>query len=283
LTKDFLRRRLSPSAQVAVNAYTGKTLEGEPFTRSGAARDLALPFVVDGMYQAWLDAGGSSVGDVVAGRPVKTAFKGALRGAPQLVGIPASTYKTKTRGGSSASSDGSSAAQPSVFEVPSNAAPPYPAIKGGALPSDQGSREISDDDAKYISRFLDSLDDGEDVKVGRGEVVPPSRLSKFVSGLGEFEGMGRLSPLAEAVSYAAEGVAAGAAGMMPDAATMARTMRLLARERRLRPAQFNDDVKAGRYGQSFREAMGGEDYYKDNRFPIEKYNRPFGVVRRRRR
>jgi hypothetical protein len=95
LTKDFLRRRLSPTAAVAANAYTGKTLEGQPFTYSGAARDLALPFVVDGLYQGWLDAGGSGVGDVVTGKPVKTAFKGAAHGLPSVIGIPASTYKSR--------------------------------------------------------------------------------------------------------------------------------------------------------------------------------------------
>jgi hypothetical protein len=95
LTKDFLRRRLSPSAQVAVSAYTGKTVEGEPFSYSGAARDLAVPFVVDGMYQAWLDAGGSSVADVAKGKPVKTAFRGALRGVPSVIGIPSGTYRER--------------------------------------------------------------------------------------------------------------------------------------------------------------------------------------------
>jgi hypothetical protein len=95
LTKDFLRRRLSPSGQVAVDAYTGKTLDGQPFTYSGAARDLTVPFVADGMYQAWLDAGGSSVTDAAKGKPVKTAFRGALKGVPSVVGIPSSTYKER--------------------------------------------------------------------------------------------------------------------------------------------------------------------------------------------
>jgi hypothetical protein len=254
----FLRRRLSPSGQVAANAYTGKTVEGEPFTRSGAARDLLVPFVVDGLYQGWLDAGGSSVSDVVAGRPVKTAFRGALKGAPSLIGIPSSTYKTKTRGGSQQSSGESSPGEVFYDQQPTTAKP-----TGGVLPPDQGQREITDDHARRISQLLDSLDDGEDGGAHWSAIPPRSLLSKFVKGLGEFEGMGRLSPLADATSYVAEKVAPliGA----PKSAEMANAMRLLARERRLRPAQFNDDVKAGRYGQSFREAMGGEDYYKGNR------------------
>jgi hypothetical protein len=84
-----------------------KTLvEGEGFTYSVAARDLLAPFVAVDMYRGWLDAGGSSVADMLDGnKEFKTGFKGAvlgLKGAalglPSAVGIPSSTYRK--RGGS---------------------------------------------------------------------------------------------------------------------------------------------------------------------------------------
>ena len=99
LTKDFLRWRLSPSGQVGADAVTGKTARGEPFTFGGAARDLLLPFTVEGMYDAWKDAGGSSVGDVTQGREFKTGVRGAVKGLPSAVGVPTSTYRRRGRYG----------------------------------------------------------------------------------------------------------------------------------------------------------------------------------------
>jgi hypothetical protein len=94
LADDFLRRRLSPSGKVAADAITGRTVEGEPFTYSGAARDLLLQFTVEGMYDGWKSAGGSSVNDALDGnKEFRTGFKGAAKGLPGFFGIPSSVYK----------------------------------------------------------------------------------------------------------------------------------------------------------------------------------------------
>jgi hypothetical protein len=59
------------------------------------ARDLFVPFVVDGMYKGWLDAGGSSVGDVLDGdKEIRTGFRGAAKGLPGFFGFPVSIYKS---------------------------------------------------------------------------------------------------------------------------------------------------------------------------------------------
>jgi len=98
LTEDFLRRRLSPSGAGAADALTGRTVEGEPSTYPGAARDLVVPFVVEGMYRGWRDAGGSSVNDALDGnKPFRTGFKGAAKGLPGFFGVPSSTDRKRGR------------------------------------------------------------------------------------------------------------------------------------------------------------------------------------------
>jgi hypothetical protein len=260
LTKDFLRRRLSPSGQVVADYATGKTVQGDPFSYSGAARDLAVPFVLDGLYQAWLDAGGSSVGDVVSGKPVKTAFRGALKGVPSVVGIPSSTYEEhhSDRGGSAsgirprATSAGPPSAPEDFHSVASDGSQLEQTL-GEVLPPDRGAREIADPDAQNVARLLDGLNERQ--------------IGHFVKGLGEFEGMGVASPLADAASYAGE-YTADAMGN-EKAAGVSRAMRQLARESRLRPQQFYDDVLAGRYGQSLREKYG-QNYFSNGLPPDEQ-------------
>ncbi|HEX3560335.1 MAG TPA: M15 family metallopeptidase [Pyrinomonadaceae bacterium] len=95
LTKDFLRKRLSPSAQVAAEAVTGKDAMGEKTTASQMASDLLTPFTLEEMYKAWVDAGGSSVGDTLQGKEFRTGFKGAAKGLPSAVGVPSSTDKKR--------------------------------------------------------------------------------------------------------------------------------------------------------------------------------------------
>jgi len=64
LAQDYARRQLSPSGKVAADWVTGETQDGEPFSASGAARDLAVPMVVEGVYEGWVEGGGSSLWDV---------------------------------------------------------------------------------------------------------------------------------------------------------------------------------------------------------------------------
>lgn len=98
IVKDFFRRRLSPSGQAAADFATGHTEEGEPFSYSKAAADLAAPFVVEDMYHAWLDAGGSGVVEALGGgKGFRTGFKGLPKALPSFVGVPTSSYKVRQR------------------------------------------------------------------------------------------------------------------------------------------------------------------------------------------
>jgi hypothetical protein len=124
---------------------------------------------------------------------------------------------------------------------------------GEVLPPDRGAREIADPDAQNVARLLDGLNERQ--------------IGHFVKGLGEFEGMGVASPLADAASYAGE-YTADAMGN-EKAAGVSRAMRQLARESRLRPQQFYDDVLAGRYGQSLREKYG-QNYFSNGLPPDEQ-------------
>ncbi|HEX8071056.1 MAG TPA: hypothetical protein VF546_13960 [Pyrinomonadaceae bacterium] len=53
LTRRYLRSQLQPAAGVAVDAKTGETFDGRPFTYSRAAADLAVPFVVMDTYEGF--------------------------------------------------------------------------------------------------------------------------------------------------------------------------------------------------------------------------------------
>jgi hypothetical protein len=237
LTKDFLRRRLSPSAQVAVDAYTGKTVEGKPFTKTQAARDLLTPFVVEDMYKAYEDAG----------------VKGLPKALPGFFGVPSSTYKE--RGGHGSHTSAGPSSTPEDFQSVAGDGSRLEQALGEVLPPDRGEREIADPDAQNVARLLDGLNERQ--------------IGHFVKGLGEFEGMGVASPLADAASYAGE-YTAGALGN-ERAAGVSRAMRQLARESRLRPQQFYDDVLAGRYGQSLRERYAqGQSLFSNGLPPDEQ-------------
>jgi hypothetical protein len=92
LAREFLRRRLSPMGQTVADYATGKTLDGNKPALTNEAREALVPFVLEEMYKGWLDAGGSSAGDVMSGKQFKTGFKGAAKGLPSAAGIPSSTY-----------------------------------------------------------------------------------------------------------------------------------------------------------------------------------------------
>jgi hypothetical protein len=113
LTARYLRSQLSPSMGVAVDALEGETFEGQKFTKTGAAAELTVPFIVNDFYEAWTEAGGSTVKDFVrAARTgdrseLKTAFAGGARALPSVLGISSAFYeKAPERRRVDASSDG---------------------------------------------------------------------------------------------------------------------------------------------------------------------------------
>lgn len=76
LTRDFFRRRLSPSGQVAADYMTGKTVDGDRPTTAGELRELLAPFVLDEMYRGFEGEG----------------LKGAVKALPSAVGVLSQTY-----------------------------------------------------------------------------------------------------------------------------------------------------------------------------------------------
>jgi hypothetical protein len=257
LTKDFLRKRLSPSAQVAAEAVTGKDAMGEKTTASQMASDLLTPFTLEEMYKAWVDAGGSSVSDTLQGKEFKTGFKGAVEGLPSAVGIPTRTYPKRGE-----SLDLSDIAEP-AGDVLDNRSPSSSSPSPGAAPAaapDAGSPEVSDAEAAEVARFLDSLDD--------------KQFSDFAKSLDETHQMGRAGEAADLVGeYAARGMSSLPIPNAPryaQGAQLTRALRLLAREKRLRPAQFDRDAAVGRYGDAMREEMPERIYYPQNHFPRER-------------
>lgn len=92
LTRRYLRSQLGPSAAVAVDYRTGETFAGKEFTYTGAAVDLAMPFIVADAYEGWTVGGGSSVSDVIEGKPLKTGFVGAAKTLPSFVGVGVGSY-----------------------------------------------------------------------------------------------------------------------------------------------------------------------------------------------
>jgi hypothetical protein len=256
LTADFLRKRLSPSAQVAAEALTGKNAMGEPVSGGQMASDLLTPFTLEEMYKAWVEAGGSTVSDTLDGnKEFKTGFKGAAKGLPSAVGIPTRTYTNRRQNG-----EGSNDAQPEVLDSRSpSPSSPAPTAAPSPEAQDADTPEVSDAEAGEIARFLDSLDD--------------KQFSDFAKSLDETYQMGRAG---EAADLAGEYAARGMSSLpipMPNApryaegAQLTRALRLLAREKRLRPAQFDADAAAGRYGDAMREEMPERIYYPQNHFP----------------
>lgn len=92
LTRGYLRTQLSPSFGVAADYKTGKRLDGSKFSESQAVADLTVPFTVQGAYEAWLDAGGSTLSEFVSSaryadaRGLQTGFSGVPFAAPSVLG-----------------------------------------------------------------------------------------------------------------------------------------------------------------------------------------------------
>jgi hypothetical protein len=80
-----------------VNRECRPELHRQAAARAGAA-DLLAPFLVGEAYKGWLDAGGSSVGNVTSGKPLRTGFRGAAKALPSAVGIPSATYPKRGTG-----------------------------------------------------------------------------------------------------------------------------------------------------------------------------------------
>jgi hypothetical protein len=115
LTLHYLRSQLQPAASAAVDWKEGKTFDGQPFSYTRAAVDQVTPFVVEDLYKGWLDAGGSSVSDVGAdmwadvkgeggrrqrtAQNFKTAFGGAARALPGVLGVGTNFYPPKKGSG----------------------------------------------------------------------------------------------------------------------------------------------------------------------------------------
>jgi hypothetical protein len=97
LTLHYLRSQLQPTAAAAVDLATGKTFEGAPVTKGTIAADLIVPFVVADAYKGWVDAGGSTLTDAWEGKEFKSAFGGASRALPGVLGVGVNFYD-KTSG-----------------------------------------------------------------------------------------------------------------------------------------------------------------------------------------
>jgi hypothetical protein len=102
LASDFFRRRESPTGKVVHDALAGRDVNGESFTLGGAAREMFLPFVIDGMYEGWKDSG---VG-------------GAAKALPGFLGVPSSSYKEKEGKGVHAAPSSSPTATPAPAATP---------------------------------------------------------------------------------------------------------------------------------------------------------------------
>ncbi|HEX8072897.1 MAG TPA: hypothetical protein VF546_23325 [Pyrinomonadaceae bacterium] len=76
LTRRYLRSQLQPAAAVAVDAKTGQTFDGRPFTYGRAALDLTVPFVAMDVYEGFKAEGvlgaGKTLPPAVLGIGVRT-------------------------------------------------------------------------------------------------------------------------------------------------------------------------------------------------------------------
>lgn len=101
LTQRFLRSQLSPSGSVGVDAWTGETFNGEEFTKLNAVADLTVPMVAADFYEAWKDAGGSTVSEVARSvqtgdaRGLETGFSGLPFALPAVGGVGFKIYEKK--------------------------------------------------------------------------------------------------------------------------------------------------------------------------------------------
>jgi hypothetical protein len=226
-------------------------VNGEPFTLGGAARELFLPFVIDGMYEGWKDSGAW----------------GAVKALPGVIGVPSSTYKLKDKKGGGRSSEPA---------APADTDANYMRLEGEPVSGNvEDRRDSGDDSAHYTAEDHRALVEERTAK-GEPEIddaqagsiallvdsIPEHAFSDFARSVDETKETGRAG---EVVTRGAELAAKGLGYELPAQAH--RAQRMLAREMRLRPVQFYFDAAAGRYGERMRsEALEGV-YYPQNHLP----------------
>jgi hypothetical protein len=237
LVDRWLRYKYAPIPAAIRNLDEGKDAVGQPTSFKKEALQLVAPMYLKDLYDAWQQEGG----------------KGLAKNAPGFVGLGVQTY-----------SDGPKSGRPAV-SIPTPKGPKVsvtssPMRLEGARESanvedvrtpDRGEREISTEQAGAIAEIVDTL--------------PEGRAPRFLANLDETR---QLGVVGEGVTRAAEWVAAGLGRR--DAEKVVRAQRLLARERRLRPAQFEEDALGGLYGDTIREEVEGRYQYPQNSLPRPK-------------
>jgi hypothetical protein len=79
LLQRYLRSKLAPITGTAVDAATGKTYTGQPFSGKRAALDLVTPLILTDLYDAYQVDGAA----------------GALKTLPSAVGVGVQTYASR--------------------------------------------------------------------------------------------------------------------------------------------------------------------------------------------
>jgi 2'-5' RNA ligase superfamily/D-alanyl-D-alanine carboxypeptidase len=256
LTKDFLRKRLSPSAQVAAEAVTGKNAMGEKVSGGQMASDLLSPFVFQEMYRGWLSSG----------------FGGAVRGLPSALGIPTRTYIDRRQGSNDAGPPGEvlDSRSPAEEGTPLSNYMRLDNQRESANVEDRRFGDISEEIAKAGRSPLVYMDDRE--KDGIAEFLQhrltDRQFDAFARSLDETVRMGVVGEAADAVGEAAAR-AMSRLGVAPaDAAEVPRLLRVLARERRLRPYQFHSVVSGGDLSSRLMEhLLNNPQLYPQPRIP----------------
>ncbi|MCA1594735.1 MAG: hypothetical protein LC754_19320, partial [Acidobacteria bacterium] len=83
ITMRFLRSKLGPLPSYAVDVKTGKDYSGNPVEWKRRALQMAVPFVVNDLYEGWRDSGAW----------------GAVKASPAILGVGVNTYREKQKHG----------------------------------------------------------------------------------------------------------------------------------------------------------------------------------------
>ncbi|MFL6282751.1 MAG: M15 family metallopeptidase [Pyrinomonadaceae bacterium] len=276
LAAQFLRSKLSPAASLAVDAATGKTMEGEPFTWKGAAFERFVPLFAQDLTDAMEQEG----------------WMGAIHAAPSGLGFGVNTYDAPRRGGRHAgrrgAQEGAASPEPQSNHMQLEGEPVSRNVEDrrGSGPRADSSRWTDEDSAalsEEVGRSGSSpVSDEEGVRVGRLlDSLDDKRFAGFARNLDEHYNSGVLRPLesaaTKAVEYGAEGLARlspSKAGEYHNLAEVARTLRALAEERAARPVQFMRDALSGKYGEKMRSEVEEGISYPQNHFPTPATSPP---------
>lgn len=105
----YIRTKLAPVPGAILNVAEGKNVIGEQTTPRREALRLVTPLMLQDMYDAWLEEGGSGVADVYEAAKkgdtgnLKTGLMGPLKTTPGVFGVGVQTYGQ--RGGRERSSE----------------------------------------------------------------------------------------------------------------------------------------------------------------------------------